>query len=235
MFNNFFDRDDPYDFHHSKPFGFISKYDFLDLNIANQIQQEILNIPEDEWDKHETPFEKKNVLKNTDDKLPPITRKLFQGLESEVFLAELRNICGKKLYTDPAKTFWGIHKFSNGDYTHIHVDEGLHPITGKKKQLTLCIYLSRNWQDNQTGALEFWYGDNAAESKVKIYNCGVAIKPLFNTIVLFNNDDYSWHGMPKPVIATGEEEIICLTISYFSNHHLYRNRNIKRIFCAHLE
>jgi Rps23 Pro-64 3,4-dihydroxylase Tpa1-like proline 4-hydroxylase len=150
-------------------------------------------------------------------------------------IQELQKLCGKELYTDPTRNFWGVHKFQNGDHLDIHVDAGSHPLTGKKKVLTLGIYLSKNWEDNQTGALELWNGDNASLDTAKIYDCKISLKPLFNRMILFNNDDYSWHGMPKPVIATGEEEIICLTISYFSNHHLYRNRNIKRIFCAHLE
>ena len=229
MFANFFDGDDLYNYTNAKPFNFIYRDNFLNSDFATSIQNEILNIPDREWDRYENPFEKKFTLRNKHN-FPPHLTQLFSVLESDMVIQELQKLCGKELYTDPTRNFWGVHKFQNGDHLDIHVDAGSHPLTGKKKVLTLGIYLSKNWEDNQTGALELWNGDNASLDTAKIYDCKISLKPLFNRMILFNNDDYSWHGSPSPVEASENQTRIFVTISYFSNCQIYQNKRVKAFF-----
>ena len=69
----------------TRPYPFIIVEDFLEKNFALKIQQEILNINIDEWDRYDNPFEKKYTLRNKN-KLPENTQILFDILTTTNFL-----------------------------------------------------------------------------------------------------------------------------------------------------
>ena len=81
-----------------------------------------------------------------------------KNLTSNLFVDKLSHIVGEKLYNDPTKHWWGVHKYRNGDKLDIHSDAGIHPICGDKKHVTLGIYLSKNWKEENKGHLEIWEG-----------------------------------------------------------------------------
>lgn len=99
--------------------------DFLEKNFALKIQQEILNINIDDWDRYDNPFEKKYTLRNKN-KLPENTQALFDILTTTNFLQKLSYIVGEELTNDPTKNWWGIHKYDNGDKLDTHSDAGIH-------------------------------------------------------------------------------------------------------------
>ena len=213
-------------FRNSKPFGYLYKDNFIINDIAIKIQSEILNIPPELWDRYCNPFENKYTLRDKDN-LPPYIKMLFRELESKSFIGQLEELCGKKLYTDSSKNFWGVHRFENGDHLDIHLDAGLHPITLKKKQLTLGIYLTtQNWKLENRGEIELWDGDESC-----ITDCKISIQPIFNRMILFDNADNSWHGAPHPIKCGAEHTRIFITLSYMSDFNdLYNNHRTKAYF-----
>jgi Rps23 Pro-64 3,4-dihydroxylase Tpa1-like proline 4-hydroxylase len=161
---------------------------------------------------------------------PEKCRQLFDQLTSSEFVEKLSIISGYELINDDEKMYWGIHKYGKGDYLDIHVDAGISPITGLKKQVTLGIYLSKNWKDENGGCLELWSGDNAGDEKPKIYEKKIKIVPLFNRLILFTCNDYSWHGNPDPIYCADEETRIFTTVSYMSKNFIDRNIKKKAYF-----
>ena len=126
------------------PFPYMKSDNYLDKDKAVLIQEEILNIPKEQWDRYDNPFEQKYTLRDKYN-FPPLLKELFEKMESDEFIEKLSEKCGYKLYKDSTRNFWGVHKYDNGDKLDIHVDAGLHPTTRQKKQLTFGIYLSSNW------------------------------------------------------------------------------------------
>ena len=118
------------------PFPFESVNNFLDEDLALKVQDEILNIEDKHWDRYDNPLEKKYTLRNKQN-LPENTQKLFNMLTSEEFVENLSSVVGEKLFNDPTKNWWGVHKYDNGDKLEIHSDAGNHPVTGDKKHVTL--------------------------------------------------------------------------------------------------
>lgn len=215
-----------------KPFPFLKKNNILDHEFAKIIQNEILNIPDDEWDRYDNPFENKFTLRNKDN-LPKNCSILFKYLTSNEILDKLSFLFGIKLLNDETKNWWGIHKYDHGDKLDIHVDAGLHPITKNKKQVTLGIYLSRDWKQENGGHLELWEGENSVNNNAKLIKCVEKILPLFNTLVLFKCNDYAWHGNPHPVNCKNGEKRIFLTISYISENYSDLNKREKAFFVKH--
>jgi len=213
----------------SYPFPYMKQDNYLDNKKAILIQQEILNIPAEQWDRYDNPFEQKYTLRDKYN-FPPLLKELFENLESRDFINSLSEKCGYKLYKDPTRNFWGVHKYNNGDKLDIHVDAGLHPVTHQKKQLTFGIYLSSNWLEEYGCNLEIWSGDNSSINQAKIHKKVDSIAPLFNRMVMFVCNDYSWHGNPETAKCPENAKRIFVTISYLSDNLEDKNKRVKAFF-----
>jgi hypothetical protein len=114
----------------------------------------------------------------------------------------------------------------------IHVDAGLHPSLGIKKQVTLGIYLSYEWKEDYGCHLELWSGDSCARNNPKLIEKVDSIAPLFNRLVVFTCNDYAWHGNPEPAICPENSKRIFITLSYLSKNFEDENKRVKAFFIA---
>ena len=220
---------DPTEYQQQQPFPYAFLDSILHELSAKQLQEEILAIPNEAWDRYSNPFEDKFTLR---DKyaFPPQLSQLFNELESENIVAELSRICGYQLVVDPTRNFWGVHTYNNGDKLDIHVDAGLHPSTKQKKQVTIGIYLSANWKEEYGCKLEIWKGENAAMLSPTLLEKVTSIAPLYNRFIMFTCNDYAWHGNPNPSKCPYDSKRIFLTISYLSENYEDKNKRQKSIF-----
>ena len=214
-----------------QPYPHMYQDSILDTDFAKKLQKEILEIPDEAWDRYENPFESKFTLR---DKyaFPKYLNSLFDELQTDEFIGNLSKIVGQKLILDPTRNFWGVHKYNNGDKLDIHVDAGLHPTTKQKKQITVGIYLSANWQPEYGCELEIWSGDNAVANDAKIYEKVASIAPIFNRMIMFTCNDYAWHGNPEPARCPEDSKRIFITISYLSENYEDKNKRQKAYFVA---
>jgi len=214
-----------------KPYNHYHWDNILDNNFANDLQNEILNINNNMFDRYSNPFEQKWTLRDKYN-LPEKCKKIFDYLESNEFIKQLSESVGIELYKDETRNFWGIHKYDNGDKLDIHVDAGIHPIMKMKKELTLGIYLSKNWTEQNGGHLEIWEGENSSKNDAKLIECKYKLLPIFNRMIIFSCNDYSWHGNPCPIKCDDNSKRIFLTISYMSkrNENEFFNKRQKAFF-----
>lgn len=214
-----------------KPFPYMFQDNFVKADFANALQAEILAIPDEAWDRYENPFEQKFTLR---DKFhfPSNLSTLFESLTSESFVSHLSSIVGCELHLDETRNFWGVHTYNCGDKLDIHVDAGMHPTMELKKQITLGIYMSYNWKSEYGCDLEIWSGDNAIDEYPKLYEQISSISPLFNRMVLFTCNDYSWHGNPQPAMCPADSKRIFITLSYLSTNTTDKNKRKKAFFIA---
>lgn len=213
------------------PYSHLAIENVLPQDFALKCQEEILNIPKSEWDRYSNPFEQKYTLRDKN-KLPPTVNQLFNYLSSDFFVSHLSSVVGEKLYLDPNKNWWGVHTYDNGDYLDIHTDAGVHPITKQKKHVTIGLYLSYKWTEENGGHLEIWSGDSTVCKDAKLFECNHRILPSFNKLIIFTCNDYAWHGNPVPVSCPNDEKRIFLTLSYVSENHSehFSNSRTKAFF-----
>ena len=205
--------------------------DYLEIETAEKCQTEILQANNDVWDRYNNCFEQKYTYRDKN-KFPPNINNLYSTLTSEIFVNELRKLTGLELINEEDKIFWGIHLFNDGDKLDMHVDAGRHLKSGFVKAVTLGIYLSYNWREENKGYLEFWEGDNSNIENPKIYNCKEKILPIFNRCVIFSNNNNSWHGAPEPCVCKNNEKRVFLTLSYLlvEKTDLFQNERYKAYF-----
>ena len=204
---------------------------FLDNDMALICQTEILNSEPNNWDKYNNCFEQKKTYRDKNN-FPENVNDLFKTFTSEEFINNLNKLTGLNLINENDKIFWGVHLFNDADKLDIHVDAGRHLKTGLVKAVTLGIYLSYNWNEENGGYIEFWEGDKSSIDNPKIYRCKEKILPVFNRCIIFENNDTSWHGAPEPCICKNNEKRIFLTLSYLSHEksNLFENERFKAYF-----
>ena len=206
------------EYNKAEPYPHCVLDNILDTEFAEKCQQEILSIPPEMWDRYNNLFEQKYTLRDKNN-MSPYCDALFKLLTSNDVVNKLSDIVGEQLYNDPTKNWWGIHTYKNGDYLDIHSDAGNHPLTKQKKHITLGIYLSHNWSQENGGYLEFWDGDSVLKDDAKLYDCKARVLPIFNRMIMFTNTVNAWHGNPDPVHIKRDEKRIFLTLSYVSEKH----------------
>lgn len=211
------------------PFPHLVVDNFLPLQIAQKMQEDILECDPDMFDRYDNPFERKNTFRDKHG-FPDSCRDVFDALQSPVFLTALNTLFGdRRIILDEHKHYWGIHTYKTNDYLDIHVDADVHPLQKIKKYLTLGIYLSPDWKDDDHGHLELWEGTPSSLPQPRISACAKTISPVFNRMVIFQCTDDSWHGNPTPVRRNGR--IFC-TLSYLTDEITPLSHRERALFIA---
>lgn len=87
----------------------------------------------------------------------------------------------------------GLHQSIKGAFLNVHVDYNIHPKTKFHRRLNVIIYMNKKWHDEYEGHLELWHlTDN---DKIMLER----IAPQFNRCVIFETNEISFHGHPKPL------------------------------------
>lgn len=216
---------------YSDPFPYGKLDGFLNDDFARNVQNEIMSISHEDWDRYNNPFEQKYTLRDKNN-FPEKLTQLFIELTSDSFVSTLSKIVGYDLRLDTTKNFWGVHTYGPGDKLDIHADAGLHPTLGLKKQVTLGIYLSYDWKEEYGCDLEIWRGENSVNNNAKLIEKADSISPIFNRLVIFTCNDYAWHGNPEPATCPDTSKRIFITLSYLSENNEDQNKRMKAFFIA---
>jgi hypothetical protein len=222
---------DPSGYQSTFPYPYGIQDNILHQDFAVALQNEILQIPANQWDRYQNPFEAKYTLRDKYN-FPPLLKQLFNELMAPEFVNQIGKIVGRKLLLDLTRNFWGVHMYEPGDKLDIHVDAGLHPLLSFKKQVTLGIYLSANWEESYGCQLEIWHGENSKNNSAKLMRKVDSIAPMFNRLILFTCNDYAWHGNPEPACGPADSRRIFITISYLSDDFTDENKRVKAFFIA---
>lgn len=181
--------------------------DAVDVDNA---RDSIRALPASSWARYDSPFEAKHTLA---DKGWLVTswdlKRLFDWLYDDVHdIAEA--LFGVDLSPDPDGQYTGVFRYGTGDHLGVHVDAGIHPASGLRKHVTAVLYFGGD------GPLELWEGTNAVMfdgAPSRVFTRAHSIAPNAARLVLFENNDYAWHGTP---VNTGTEDRIVATVSYLS-------------------
>src|SRR5690606_40418501 len=80
-----------------------------------------------------------------------------------------------------------------GVFLNVHVNYNIQPETKLHRRLNVLVYLNKDWKDAYEGHLELWdltQGDKTLLGK---------IAPTFNRCVIFETNEISFHGHPRPL------------------------------------
>ena len=190
-----------------KPFRYLIIDDFLPLDFAEEILAAYPQPGTDAWDKT-TYIHQRNKLTQTSGFAEPIAR-FFALTAAPDFRALISEITGiPQLLDDPGLVGGGLHQILRGGFLDVHVDYNFHPKTKLHRRLNLLLYLNKDWRPEYEGYLELW--DLDANHQLE------KIAPLFNRAVIFETNEISYHGHPRPLNVPPHVTRKSLAIYYYT-------------------
>ncbi len=173
-----------------KPFKWLCFESFFCPEAAERILAAYPDVTKGSWD-GTTYINQKNkyALTSFED---PLLQQVFAELNSERLLSIISEITKIDDLKPDAKLFGGgLHQSLKGAFLDVHVDFNYHPETKQHRRLNILIYMNKDWTQDYNGFLELW---DLPTSQQLAY-----IAPDFNRCVIFETNEVSFHGHPKPL------------------------------------
>jgi hypothetical protein len=143
--------------------------------------------------------------------IAPVYQSLYQLVASDEFLDNMSKITGiPDLLIDPKYYGGGTHENLHGQDLDPHVDFNYDEAQQLHRRLNLIVYLNKDWRPEWGGALEIHSNPrNHEENRIQAYN------PIFNRAILFETNEYSWHGFPRIDLPSSERHRSRKSISIY--------------------
>src|SRR5581483_9672075 len=132
--------------------------------------------------------------------IAPVYRELYDLIASQPFLDFMSELTGiPELLHDPGFYGGGTHENLHGQDLDPHVDFNYLEAQQLHRRLNLIVYLNKDWREEWGGGLEIHSNPRRpAENRITTFN------PTFNRAILFETNEYSWHGFPRIHLPEGE-------------------------------
>jgi SAM-dependent methyltransferase len=123
----------------------------------------------------------------------PFYKKFYGYINSKEFLDALSDLTGiPDLIADETLFGGGTHENRHGQGLDVHVDFNIDERRMLHRRLNLLIYLNHEWDESWGGLIELHSNPwNQSVNEVKRF------APLFNKAVIFETNEYSWHGFER--------------------------------------
>lgn len=143
--------------------------------------------------------------------IAPAYQQLYELVASREFLDLISEITGiPDLLIDEKYYGGGTHENLHGQDLSAHVDFNYDEAQKLHRRLNLIVYLNKDWREEWGGALEIHSNPRSPqENRVKAYN------PIFNRAVIFETNEYSWHGFPQIDLPPAERRRSRKSISIY--------------------
>ena len=125
--------------------------------------------------------------------ISPAYKELYEAISSQPFLDLISRLSGiPDLILDPKLFGGGTHDNRHGQELDAHVDFNYDEGQQLHRRLNLIVYLNEGWKTEWGGAIEIHSNPrDPTTNRIRAYD------PLFNRCVMFETNEYSWHGFPK--------------------------------------
>jgi len=150
----------------------------------------------------------------------------FQYVNSEAFLDAMSELTGvQDLIADKTLFGGGTHNNLDGQGLDVHIDFNIDERNMLHRRINLLIYLNKEWEEAWGGAIEL-HSDprNAAADEV------ASFLPLFNRAVIFETNEYSWHGFRRIALPPDKQH---LSRKSFSIYLYTKDRPAEEVVAPH--
>jgi len=143
------------------------------------------------WKKQVSQNISRKILENTCDMVPPL-RVFSQVMCSRQMLLFCETLSGIEcLIGDPYFLGAGVVMAGRGEFLKIHTDFNWNHKLQAHRRLNALLYMTPDWQEEWGGHLELWSKD--------MTKCEKAVLPKYNRLIVFDTNDNSNHGQPRPL------------------------------------
>jgi hypothetical protein len=197
-------------FVNAKPFRHVVIEDFFDPAFAERLLEEFPT-----FDKRLAKSESGEIGgKAVNTKIAtigPAYEDLYRLLSSAPFLEYASRLSGiEGLILDPAMYGGGTHENLHGQDLDPHVDFNYDQSSQLHRRLNLIVYLNKGWRSEWGGAIEIHSNPRKPqENQIQGWD------PIFNRAIMFETNEYSWHGFPKIELPEDKRSLSRKSISIY--------------------
>lgn len=193
-----------------KPFRYVVFENFFCVEKAELIYRQYPEIKNGMWDGR-TYMDQNNKFYKTKFEAGSLQAQVFEELNSPTFIKWLEDVTQvEELVADGELLGGGLHQSIAGGYLNVHVDFNFHPTTKLHRRLNVLVYMNKDWKEDYEGHLELW--DLTGEENVML----ARVAPLFNRCVIFETNEISFHGHPKPLKTPPEVNRKSIATYYYT-------------------
>lgn len=212
-------------FEHAKPFRHVALDGFLDLEAAESMLADFPRFDERKAIDEHGNVGRKAVVE-TVRSLGPFYRRFYDYINSNAFLDAMSELTGiPGLIADATLFGGGTHENLDGQALDVHVDFNIDTRRMLHRRVNLLVYLNKEWEEAWGGAIELhsnpWYPDS---DQVE------AFLPLFNRALIFETNEYSWHGFRRIALPDGRRH---LSRKSFSIYLYTKDRPVGEVVAPH--
>ena len=143
--------------------------------------------------------------------ISPTYARLADHLQSGQFLQLISRLTGiPDLLADPNMYGGGTHENRHGQELDPHVDFNYDPPTKLHRRINLLVYLNKEWLAGWGGSIELHSNPRRTED-----NRITSYAPAFNRAVIFETNEFSWHGFPKIDLPVEKRHLSRKSISIY--------------------
>ena len=178
----------------TEPFKHVVVDDFFSKDFAAELLNNFPGVDENVWERtHDEDIEiKLRTNWSSEFDIPDGIIDAVRILNSSLILNAMSNLFDiQKLVPDPYYSGGGLNVTVNSGLLGVHVDGNYHDATGLNRRLNAIVYLNPGWKEGWGG--EFGLYNGTGDKLIK------KVPPLFNRLVIFDTNDYSFHGLPDPL------------------------------------
>lgn len=197
-------------YQNADPFPNIYFENFFDEQMLSEVLEEFPDLSQKGDIQFRSPNENKQASRG-ESRFGPKAKAFAHYLNSEPFLEFLQELTSieETLTPDPYFEGGGFHESSRGGFLKVHADFNKHKRTGLDRRLNVLVYLNRDWEDEWGGHFELWNRD--------MTGCVKKVPPRFNTMALFTTTDFSYHGLPNPIMCPEDRARRSMALYYYTN------------------
>jgi len=211
-------------FEKNKPFKYVVIEDFLKQEYCETLLTDFPKFNKNAKDEFGNKLLKHTItnIKN----ISPFYNDFYKFISSPLFLDTVSKITGiNDVIFDPKMYEGGTHNNLHGQKLDTHVDFNYDNF-GNHRRLNLILYLNHEWELDWGGCLEL-HSDPRNIEKDEIVTTNV----LFNRAILFETNEYSWHGFKT--INIPEEKRNTITRKSISVYFYTKTRPREEIYSPH--
>ena len=153
-------------------------------------------------------------------------RQFYRYINSRPFLDAMSELTGiPDLMADDTLFGGGTHENLDGQGLDVHVDFNIDEQRMLHRRVNLLVYLNKEWDESWGGSIEL-HSDpwTPKANQVKSF------LPLFNRAVIFETNEYSWHGFKRIVLPEAKKG---LSRKSFSIYLYTKDRPAEEVVAPH--
>ena len=213
------------EFQLAKPFRHVAIDNFLEVDFCEALLRDFPAFDEKRATNEHGLVGRKATVELVAD-ISPFYRMFYKYINSERFLDAISKLTGiPDLIADKTLFGGGTHNNLSGQGLDVHIDFNIDERNMLHRRINLLIYLNKEWEEAWGGAIELH-----SDPHNPTVDEAASFLPIFNRAVIFETNEYSWHGFGRIALPPDKQH---LSRKSFSIYLYTKDRPAEEVLAPH--